>query len=281
MVTTKRYDYVPIEQILEHPTIRNHRDLDERKVAHYQEDIRKNGLLEPLVVWERRQREYFLVGGFHRLNAIRRIRAEHPGWYDRIDVRVVAGDLEEIRALNLKLNADRLDAKIAEYFDTILFLNNANWSAERISAFLDKSTGWVEDILRYVPSMDPRVRALLQAGKVSWSKCKQICRRVLAAPPGSERQEVEAALRELDGTAKTEPTYVLTPKAAQRRLGRQLAKDPKATYTVSAQDLYALLAVLAGKGGAEREQHLDRVRKVFPELVESEREERAKVAGRD
>ena len=270
MVTTKRYDFVPIDQVQEHPLIANHRELNTAKVAHYQEDIQKNGLLEPLVVWERKAREYFLVGGFHRIAAICRIRATNPGWYDRVDVRVVTGDLEEIRALNLKLNADRLDAKISDYFDTILFLNNAGWSVERIGTFLDKSEGWVEDILRYVPGMDPRVRALLAADKLSWAKAKQVCRRVLAAAPGDERRVADAALRELTGEAKPEPVYVLTPKVAHKRLARQVAKDPKATYTVSGEDLLSLLAVLAGKGkgGDAAEQHLERVRRIFPSLVE-------------
>lgn len=268
MVTTKRYDYVPIDEVQEHPLIRNHRDLNESKVAHYENDILKNGLLEPLVVWERKQREYFLVGGFHRLAAIKRIRAARPGYYDRVDVRVVAGDVEEIRALNLKLNADRLDAKISDYFDTILFLANANWSTERIATFLDKSPGWVEEILRYVPGMDPRVRALLHQGSISWSKARQICRAVLAAPPGEERRTAEAALRELESDAAKEPTVVLTPKTAQRRLARHLEDHPKATYTVSAQDLYSLLTVFADKTGKDRERHLERVRKIFPALVE-------------
>ena len=270
MVTTKRYDYVPIDQLHEHPLIANHRDLNEGKVEHYKDDILKNGLLEPLVVWERRPREFFLVGGFHRLNAIKRIRRERPGYFDKIDVRVVAGDLEEIRALNLKLNADRLDAKISDYFDTILFLNNANWSTERIAAFLDKKEAWVEEILRYVPVMDSRVRMLLHEGKLSWGKAKAICRRVLASEPGDERQVVEAALRELDGGTRPEPRYVLTPKVAQKRLRQHLERDPKATYKVSAQDLYSLLTLLAGKaeGDEERERHLERVREIFPSLVE-------------
>ena len=268
MVTTKRYDYVPIEQVREHPLIQNHRQLNESKVAHYQDDILKNGLLEPLVVWERNAREYFLVGGFHRLNAIRRIRREHPGYYDRVDVRVVAGELEEVRALNLKLNADRLDAKISDYFDTILFLNNANWSTERIGSFLDKSISWVEDILRYVPGMDSRVRALLHDGKLSWSKAKQICRRVLAAEPGLEKQVADVALAELSGQRRVESRVVLTPKAAQRRLAKHLKTDPQATYRVSAQDLYSLLTLLAGREAEDRERHLERVREMFPGLVE-------------
>jgi ParB-like chromosome segregation protein Spo0J len=270
MVTTKRYDYVPIEQVRQHPLIANHRELNESKIAHYQKDILKNGLLEPLVVWERQHREYYLVGGFHRLNAIQRIRAEHPDYYDRIDVRVVAGDIEEMRALNLKLNADRLDAKISDYFDTILFLNNANWSIARIATFLDKSESWVEEILRFVPGMDPRVRAMLQAGKLSWAKARQIGRRVLSAEPGQERLVVDAALGELENRPAAQKRFVLTPKTAQRRWARQLKDNPKATYTMTGQDLLSLLTVLADKGTAagEAEQHLARVRQLFPSLVE-------------
>ena len=43
MVTTKRYDYVPIEHIQVHPLVPNHRELSESKVRHYQDDILKNG----------------------------------------------------------------------------------------------------------------------------------------------------------------------------------------------------------------------------------------------
>jgi ParB family transcriptional regulator, chromosome partitioning protein len=273
MLTTKRYDYVPFERVLEHPLIANHRALNLEKVRHYEEDILRNGLLEPLVVWERKHQEYFLVGGFHRLNAIKRIRQKNPGYYDRIDVRVVSGDLEEIRALNLKLNADRLDAKITDYFDTILYLNNANWPKERIAGFLDKSVSWVEEILRFVPSMDPRVRALLHEGRISWSKAKQICRKALDAEPGQERNVVDAALHELEspqskeGQSKERP-FVLTPKVAHRRFARQLEKAPDETYTVSGRDLLSLLTLLAGKADADAEQHLERVREIFPSLVD-------------
>lgn len=268
MLTTKRYDYAPFEQVQTHPLIANHRELNLQKVAHFKDDILKNGLLEPLVVWERKHGEYYLVGGFHRHSAIRLIRQENPGYYDRIDVRVVAGDLEEIRALNLKLNADRLDAKVTDYFDTIIYLNNANWSKERIASFLDKSVPWVEEIVRFVPGMDPRVRTLLVDGKLSWSKAKQICRLVLEAAPGDERKVADKALRELESGTPSEPRYVLSPKAAHKRLAKHLESDPQATYTVTAQDLFALLSLLAGKANGHGEEHMERVREMFPALVD-------------
>lgn len=267
MIATKRHDYVPYGTIHLHPSIENHRPVNRQKVLHYKDDILRNGLLEPLVVWERNHNEFFLVGGFHRFNAITLIRKENPGYYDRVDVRVVAGELEEMRALNLKLNADRLDARLCEYFDTVVFLNNANWSKQRIGDFLDRSVSWVEEIVRFVPSMDSRLRAMLDEDKVSWSKARAICRRVLAAKPGEEGEVLEVALRELREGPVVLPRRVLSPKAATKRLAKHVAEHPKATYTVSGQDLLSLVSLLTGPRDAQQE-HLERVRERFPALLE-------------
>jgi ParB-like chromosome segregation protein Spo0J len=269
MLATKRYDYVPFDGIQIHPLIANHRAVNAEKVRHYKDDILKNGLLEPLVVWERNHGEFFLVGGFHRRGAIQLIRQEKPGYYDRVDVRVVAGDLEEMRALNLKLNADRLDAKITEYFDTIIFLNNANWEKQRIADFLDKSVSWLEDILRFVPSMDSRVRQLLHEGKISWAKAKAVCKRILEAKPGTEKETADAAIAELENTdSKPAARRALSPKTATRRLAKHIKKNPTATYTVSAEDLFSLLSLLAGQSNGDTDLHLERVRTKFPGLVD-------------
>lgn len=269
MLATKRYDYVPFDSIQIHPSISNHRAVNAEKVRHYKDDILKNGLLEPLVVWERNHGEFFLVGGFHRRGAIQLIRLEKPGYYDRVDVRVVAGEVEEMRALNLKLNADRLDARITEYFDTVIFLNNANWDKQRIATFLDKSVSWLEDILRFAPSMDPRVRQLLHEGKISWARARAVSRRILEAKPGTEKATADAAVRELEsGETKPPARRALSPRTATKRLAKHIKKNPSATYTVTAEDLFSLLSLLAGQGNGDTEQHLERVRAKFPGLVE-------------
>ena len=269
MLTTKRYDYIPFGQVQKHPMIANHRVVNQQKVAHYKTDILNNGLLEPLVVWERNPRELFLVGGFHRHGAIELIRQDNPGYYDRVDVRVVAGELEEMRALNLKLNADRLDAKPVEYFDTVIFLNNANWRKERIASFLDKSVTWIEDIIRFAPSMDSRLRTMLEEGKISWSKAKAICSRIQNATPGEEQATADAAIHELQATATAAPKRVLSMTSAKKRLEQVVTTNPASTYTVSANDMISLLTVIAGKPGQDTEAHLERVRKCFPALLEA------------
>ena len=261
MLTTKRFDYVPFEKVHLHPSVANHRPLNEAKVAHYAEDIQRNGLLEPIVVWERNPGEYYLVGGFHRHNAIRRIRAEHPGYFDRVDVRVVHGDLDEIQALNLKLNADRLDARITDYFDAIIFMANANWDKNRIARFLDKSAGWIEDILRYAPGMDPRVRRLLESGQISWAKAKAICKAALTAAAGQERAALEKALAALQSSAAAATPKMLTYRTAAKRL-----KERKEPFRVSGEDVLALLRVLREKSASA--ESVARVRAAFPGLLE-------------
>lgn len=261
MLTTKRFDYVPFDQVHLHPSVANHRPLNDAKVAHYAEDILRNGLLEPIVVWERNPGEFFLVGGFHRHNAIRRIRAQNPGYFDRVDVRVVHGELDEIQALNLKLNADRLDARITDYFDAIIFMANANWDKRRIARFLDKSETWIEDILRYAPGMDSRVRRMLEGGQISWAKAKAICKAVLAAPPGQERERTEAELAALrsPGSRNAAPRALTYRTAVQRLKGRQ---EP---FRVSGDDLLALLQIVRGKSAPP--ETVERVRAAFPGLL--------------
>ncbi len=262
MLTTKRFDYVPFEKVHLHPSVANHRPLNDAKVAHYAEDILRNGLLEPIVVWERNPNEYYLVGGFHRHNAIRRIRSERPGYFDRIDVRVVHGELDEIQALNLKLNADRLDARITDYFDAIIFMANANWDKNRIAQFLDKNVGWIEDILRFAPGMDSRVRRLLEGGQITWAKAKAICKEVLSAAPGQERATLEAALAALKSQQTQSVPKVLTYRTATKRL-----KGKTEPFQVSGEDVLALLQVLREKSASA--ESIARVRAAFPGLLES------------
>jgi ParB family chromosome partitioning protein len=264
MITTKRFDYVGIDEILIHPTVKNHRELNAPKVAHYSKDILANGLLEPLVVWEKSPGEYYLIGGFHRTNAIRKIRQEYPGYFDRVDVRVVAGSIDEMRALNLKLNADRVDTKITDYFETVLYLNNVNWSTERISEFLDRSTSWVDDILRYVPVMSPAIMQMLENGETSWNRAKVACQKLIQSPAGEE----EAAAKAAEEALRNAPAKVAKPlnfRSAKSRLAKLQASTPAQRYELSGDDLMSLVVVLEGKKFSDDD--LERVKAKLPGLL--------------
>jgi ParB-like chromosome segregation protein Spo0J len=265
MLATKRYEYLEFDKIGVHPTIGNHRSVNKAKVAHLESDILKNGLLEPLVVWERSPHEYYLVGGFHRASAISEIRKKNPGYFDRVDVRIVAGDPDEIRALNLKLNADRLDTKITDYFETVVYLNNVNWSSERIGDFLDKSTAWIDDIIRYAPMINPSLREKIEAGEMSWSRAKEIIDQTLAAQPGNEKSVMDEEL------AKKQARVVrpLTFKSVLGHFGKIKQDNPSVTYTLGLDDLSSLIKVLQGKSYDKKD--LKTVKTIFPEFFAKEK----------
>ncbi|MFH1077584.1 MAG: ParB/RepB/Spo0J family partition protein [Pseudomonadota bacterium] len=268
MLATKRYDYIQFDKIQVHPFISNHRIVSPTKVDHYAVDILRNGLLEPLVVWERNSGEYYLVGGFHRLGAIRLIREKHPGYFDRVDVRVVSGELDEIRALNLKLNSDRVDTKITDYFETVVYLNNANWDKEKIASFLGKSITMIEDIIRFTPGMDRRLRKMLENGDISWSKAKGICRQILESPPEQESIVADRLIGELlQGEEREKPKRrLVSAKRLIHRLTKRADINPDRCYTINTEDILALLMLLSGKG--TEDSHLDRVRNSFPGLID-------------
>lgn len=264
MLTTKRYEYLVFDAIQIHPDIKNHRSIDLRKVNHYEQDIIKNGLLEPLVVWEKKHHEYYLVGGFHRMAAIRNIRKNNFGYFDRIDVRVVSGDFDEIVALNLKLNADRLDTKITDFFDIIIYLNNANWDKQRISSFIDRSITFIDEIIRYVPGMDAIIRNMLTEGKITWTKAKAVCKAIHDAPAGKEKVVLKEHLKSLteNSSLDVQKKRPLTFKTAKGRISRHLKSGKSATYTIDNHILLSLLLVLEGKSFDET--HVEKIKDVFP-----------------
>lgn len=262
MLTTKRYEYLSFDKIQIHPTVANHRQLSLAKVSHLEKDILRNGLLEPLVVWERNSGEYYLVGGYHRLEAIKGIRKNNPGYFDRIDVRVVAGEPDEIKALNLKLNADRLDTKITDYFETVVYLNNVNWPLDRIAEFLDKSVPWIEDILKYAPMVNSTMHAKLESGELSWNRAKEIIQRTLKAPAGKEKEVLDEEISK----GKSRVVKPLTFKSVLGYFSQIRGKQPGKTLTLQIDDLFSFARLLRGK--EYDKEDLQRVKTVFPELLD-------------
>ena len=260
MLTTRRYEYLSTDAIRSHHELTNHRTLNTAKVAHLEKDIVQNGLLEPLVVWERTPSEYYLVGGFHRMAAVAAIRAKNPGYFEKIDVRVVAGDPDEIRALNLKLNADRVDMKVTDYFTTVLYLNNAGWPKERMAEFFDKSISWIDDILRFAPMLTAPLLEKLASGELSWNRAKEIVTASLKAPVGNEKDVIDAALK----TGR--PTKPLTFKKVLGAFSNELKHDKKRTYSLTTEDLYSFVTVLQGKNLDQ--EHVSRIKMIFPGLIE-------------
>jgi ParB-like chromosome segregation protein Spo0J len=261
MLTTKRYEYLNFNKIAVHPSVGNHRQLSPSKVSHLEKDILRNGLLEPLVVWERNQGEYFLVGGFHRFEAIKGIRNANPGYFEHVDARVVSGEPDEIRALNLKLNTDRVDTKITDYFETVIYLNNVNWSTGRIAEFLDKSTSWIEEIFKYAPMVTTEMHRKLENGEISWNRAREIIDRTLRAPAGKENDVLIFEISK----GRSRAIKPVSFKTVYNHFAKIKSKNPGIRYTLGIEELESFVKVLHGR--AYDESDLERIHTVFPELA--------------
>jgi hypothetical protein len=142
----------------------------------------------------------------------------------------------------------------------VIYLNNANWSKTRIADFFDKSISWIEDIIRYAPMTTEQMREKLAAGELSWARAKEILRKALKAPAGHEKEIIETELsRPVRPVVKPLPLHKTI-----KHLSKSVDSNPKRTFKVNSQDLYALLVTLRGKN--VEQEYIDRVRSAFPVL---------------
>ena len=141
-----------------------------------------------------------------------------------------------------------------------------NWPVAKVAEFLDKSVSWVEEIIRYAPVMPAEVRGLLETGRLTWSRAKSICRAIKKAEPGQEKAELKLQLAALNKSAKSDrPKRPVTMRQAKERFASLATEKPKATYTLSSEDLLSLVMVLEGKEFSA--SHTERVEKKLPGLL--------------
>jgi hypothetical protein len=86
--------------------------------------------------------------------------------------------------------------------------------------------------------------------------------KALKAPAGNEKTIIDAELASPGRPAPKPLPFGTTLK----RVSGVLAAEPKRTFKVTTQDLYALLVTLQGRN--VEQEHVDRVRKAFPVLWE-------------
>jgi hypothetical protein len=104
------------------------------------------------------------------------------------------------------------------------------------------------------------MREKLAAGELSWARAKEILRKALKAPAGNEKEIIENELsRPVRSVVKPLPF-----QKTIKHLSKTVSSDPKRTFKISNQDLYALLVTLRGKN--VEQEDIDRVRNAFPVL---------------
>lgn len=179
---------VRLEEIFEQPNWNSRQTADEKADKELADSIAASGLLQPLVVKDTGEmaegaRKYFLVSGFRRFKALRRLE-----WKEGVPVSFAKGTMDDLRAMNIIENEQRRDLKPWELADACYQLSNgpAAWGAGTIAQRLGKSQKHVANMLRVRTKLHPDLWEQMKSPEAGekitlrwWIK--------LAALPGEEQ----------------------------------------------------------------------------------------------
>lgn len=179
---------VKLEEIFEQPNWNSRQTADDKADKELADSIAASGLLQPLVVKDTGEmaegsRRYFLVSGFRRFKALRRI-----GWKEGVPVSFAKGSMDDLRAMNIIENEQRRDLKPWELADACYQLSNgpATWGAGTIAQRLGKSQKHIANMLRVRTKLHPELWEQMKSPEAGekitlrwWIK--------LAALPGEEQ----------------------------------------------------------------------------------------------
>jgi ParB/RepB/Spo0J family partition protein len=121
-------------------------------VSELKEDIKKRGLLEPLLVTESKifqtSKPYVLLAGFRRYTAIKLLHEADPKLFVTIPCNVLPVKNEiEARVINFTENYQRSDLTLLEEAYAIKHLYDAGLSRQEISDMLGVTMGWAQNRL--------------------------------------------------------------------------------------------------------------------------------------
>lgn len=170
-----------------HPDIKNPRE-NMGDMDGLIQSIREVGLKTPMWVLHRetkrrppdvpesefKRHRYFLVAGFRRHEAIRRIQKDNPGAFEEIEVTRVKGSIAEAQVLNITENIQREDLSLVEISNAVMFLINLGFKQNEIAQKIGKSATWVSNAIEFRRTATPQLRNAVQEGKISYVLGRQI-----------------------------------------------------------------------------------------------------------
>ena len=182
-----------------HPEIKNARE-DLGDIAGLMQSIREVGLRTPLWVLhqetkrrpqgvpesEFKRHRYYLVAGFRRYEAIKRIQEGNPGAFDEIEVTRFKGSVAEAQVLNITENIQREDLSPVEIANAVLLLLNLGFKQNEIAQKIGKSPTWVSNAIEFRRAATPQLRDAVQEGKISYVLGRQIA----SLNDGEQREKV-------------------------------------------------------------------------------------------
>ena len=131
--------------------------------------IESTGWVSPLVV-RRAGKQYELIAGSRRLDAILQIREEHPDRWKTVPVQVVEANDVDRDLINVAENAARKDVSIVEFGEACQILSSRHGLSYRdIAVKTGKSAATVSNCINVLKAVHPDILGAIRAGKsIPW-----------------------------------------------------------------------------------------------------------------
>lgn len=201
---------VPLAKIVPNPN-QPRRDFDEEKLDELADSIKKNGLIQPIVV-----RKHGI--GYEIIAGERRYQASKRAGLERVPVIVKDVDDAEMYRIALIENIQRDDLnpiEEAKGYKTLIAMNGVK-SLGDLSELVSKSRSSISNIIRLL-KLPEEVQDMVSDGRLTYATA-----RAILAIDGEERQLALARKAVEKGMATSEvEDYVKTVKAMGERMAQQ------------------------------------------------------------
>jgi len=265
MVPTMERIDLPFEQIEAHELFKNLRQ-SYPDIDNLASSILQRGLLQPLTVWRVEceptkmpwgtvTARYFLIAGFCRYKAIKRIKGDQPELFQDVPVCVFVGEYPEARLVNMTENVQRNNLNPIEVGEGLIELEDKfSLSQTELGQMLGKSQPWVSQTVSFVkdttkvtPELKKAVKMNLlpfwlatEMGQMKKEVQLAICKKLeKAAENGTLEDEVSKAKKKVRAATRKVRTFT--------ELKQQLLKWGKVDLTtLSAEDRIHYSGILKG-----------------------------------
>lgn len=205
---------VPLAKIVPNPN-QPRRDFDEEKLDELADSIKKNGLIQPIVV-----RKHGI--GYEIIAGERRYQASKRAGLERVPVIVKDVDDAEMYRLALIENIQRDDLnpiEEAKGYKTLIAMNGVK-SLGDLSELVSKSRSSISNIIRLL-KLPEEVQDMVSDGRLTYATA-----RAILAIDGEERQLALAQKAVEKGMATSEvEDYVKAVKAMDERMAQQQEQE--------------------------------------------------------
>jgi ParB-like chromosome segregation protein Spo0J len=212
---------VPLEHIIDHKEIKkSYRPSSSEWVAELMQSIIRDGMDTPITCWDggpdtesveidgETVRPTFLLAGFHRREALRRIKAKQPDVFrkhfpDGVPVVVRTGSLKDALCVQLRENCSRKDPTVEELLPLMQRLRDEfGMIGKAIAGAVGKSSSYVSQVFAIEEELGDEAVEAVKEGKVSAKEAIKAAASVRADRKAGKTPDVNAVVEKAKSKTK-------------------------------------------------------------------------------